>query len=80
MSKWTLLVSAATILLPLCGSADAAGTCGGTKQPACGNSADGAAKGQATERSFAPGSPGGAHPAPGMAVKGTGVPQNTTVR
>lgn len=84
MSKATLFVAVATVLLALCGPAGAAGSCGGARQQAC--ISDGAAKGQATEHTYQPGSAGQpgsggpAHPAPGMAIKGSGVPQNTTVQ
>lgn len=49
------------------------------------NISDGAAKGQATEGTFHPqtqgknDTPGGGKGQPGMAVKGSGVPKNTTV-
>ena len=77
MSKWMVFIAAAA-LLPA-GTAAAAGTCGAHGQPACASGSDGAAKGQATEHAYQPGSAGGAHPPPGMAVKSTGVPQNTAV-
>jgi hypothetical protein len=75
-----MLLGAAVAMLLHGGTAAAAGTCGGPRQPACANISDGAAKGQATERTYQPGAPGGTHPPPGMAVKGSGVPQNTTVQ
>ncbi len=68
-----LVILCAAALSAIGAPAYAAATCGGAKQPACGNSADGAAKGQATEGVYTGGgSGGGKHGPPSMAVKGEG--------